>query len=129
MTWAGPTRIWIVDPRPADYGCLKSECETGQLEVRFLKSARDVLRQWPAESPDVCFVNVRLDGISGFDLVDMLRPFPEGVTVGIVGDRYVMEDEIRALSLGVHHYLCKPLEGALLSKLSIHSKPERSYCR
>jgi two-component system response regulator GlrR len=89
----------------------------GQLEVRFLASAHDVLHQWSAGSPDVCIVNVQLPGLSSFDLVEMLRPFPPGMTVCMVDNRYLPENEVRALSLGVHCYLSKPLEGEVLSEV------------
>jgi CheY-like chemotaxis protein len=112
-------RIWIADSRPADYDGLKSAGDSMRLDVCFLSSANEVIRRWSAELPDVCLVNVRLPGMSGFDLVDMLRPFPAGTTLGMVGDCYLVEDEVRALSLGVHHYLCKPLETALLSGLFV----------
>jgi DNA-binding response OmpR family regulator len=100
-----------------------------QMDVRFLTSASDLLRRWSADLPDVCLVNARLPGMSGFDLVEMLRPFPAGLTVGIVSDRYAVEDEVRALSLGVHHYLCKPLEAAVLSDFCKRRKLERRCCR
>jgi hypothetical protein len=51
------------------------------------------------------------------------------VTVGIVGNHYAVEDEVRALSLGVHHYLCKPLEGEVLSDFCTLRKPERRCSR
>jgi DNA-binding response OmpR family regulator len=123
------TRIWIADSQPADYDCLNSGSAAAQLDVRFLASAGDVLRRWSTDMPDVCLVNARLSGMSGFDLVEMLRPFPEGLTVGIVGDRYAVEDEVRALGLGVHHYFCKPLEGAVLSDFCTRRKPERRCYR
>jgi DNA-binding response OmpR family regulator len=33
--------------------------------------------------------------------------------VFLVADRYAVEDEVRALRLGVSSYLCKPLEGSV----------------
>ncbi len=123
------TKIWIADSQPSDYGCLNSGANSSQMDVRFLASAGDVLRRWSTDMPDVCLVNARLSGMSGFDLVEMLRPFPYGMTVGIVGDRYAVEDEVRALGLGVHHYFCKPLEGAVLSDFCSRRKRERRCYR
>jgi len=122
-------RIWIADSRPADYGSLRLRAAASQFELRFLSSARGVLRRWPATVPDVCMVNVQLPDMSGLDLVDMLRPFPAGATVCVVGDSYAAQDEIRALSLGVHHYLCKPLEGAVLVEVCLHRHREMARHR
>ena len=128
-TRPGRTRIWIADSRPVDYGCLESASEAARLDVRFLDSAGDVLRRWAIDLPDVCLVNVWLTGMSGFDLVEMLRPFPEGMTVGIVGDRYAVEDEVRALGLGVHHYFCKPLDAAVLHEICTYRRRHRTSPR
>ena len=118
------TSIWIADSQPADYDCLTLGTKAGQLDVRFLTSAHEVLRRWSAALPDVCLVSVQLPGLSGFDLVEMLRPFPAGVTVVMVDDRYLPENEVRALSLGVHCYLSKPLEGEVLSELCARRRVE-----
>ena len=59
-------------------------------------------------------INVELPDLSGFDLVEMLQPFPKGTTVFLVADQYAVEDEVRALRLGVSSYLCKPLGGSVL---------------
>ena len=126
LTRVRRTRIWIADSHPADYDCLTLGTKAGQLAVRFLASARDVLHRWSAASPDVCIVNVQLPGMSGFDLVEMLRPFPAGMIVCMVDDRYSPESEVRALSLGVHCYLSKPLEGEVLSEVCARRRVEKS---
>ena len=59
-------------------------------------------------------INVELPDLSGFDLVEMLRPIPKGTAVFLVGDQYALEDELRALRLGVGSYLCKPLDDSIL---------------
>ncbi len=117
-------RIWIADTRPADYHCLTLASESRQIEVRFVSSARELLRRWSAGRPDACLVNIQLPGMSGFDVVDMLRPFPTGTTVCLVGEHYTAEDEVRALRLGVHHYCCKPLEGEILSEVCRRRRQE-----
>src|SRR5262249_22986205 len=108
--------------------CLKSVSAAAGWDVRFLSAAGEVLRGWSNNSPDVCLVNVWLDDMTGFDLVEMLRPFPTGQSVGIVTDHYVVEDEVRALELGVHRYFCKPLEGAVLWEFCTRRNPERRCC-
>jgi DNA-binding response OmpR family regulator len=119
------TSVWIADSQPGDYDCLTLGTKAGQLEVRFLVSAHELLRRWSVALPDVCILNVQLSGLSGFDLVEMLGPFPAGMTVCVVDDRYLPENEVRALKLGVHYYLCKPLEGAVLSACCRQRKPQR----
>ncbi len=123
-----PSICWIVDSRPADYGRLTVGAEERQIDFHFLVSGYDVLRRWPVGIPNVCLVNVQLPGLSGFDLVEMLRPFPRGAIVCMVDDQYSAENEVRALTLGVHYYLCKPLDGAMIlselcARRSVESRP------
>jgi DNA-binding response OmpR family regulator len=106
--------IWIVDSRSMDFDRLFKETRAAPLEIRFLATGREFLRQWSAGAPDVCIVNVRLSDLNGFDLIEMIQPFPKGAIVCMLSDSYVIDDEVHALSLGVHFYLCKPLEKAVL---------------
>jgi DNA-binding response OmpR family regulator len=117
--------VWIVDARRLDYGHLLADPKARQLDIRFLTSGRELLRDWQTRMPDVCLVNLRMPDFSGFDLVEMIQPFHEGTTVCLVADRYVLEDEVRALSLGVHFYLCKPLEAAVFFELCLCPRARR----
>ena len=109
-----PSRILVVDPRQMDYDWLVRWVGARPGQVRFLATARAALRQGHDPAADLYLVNVRLPDLSGCDLVEMLRPFPPGAAVFLVADGYAVEDEIRALGLGVNGYLCKPLEPSLL---------------
>ncbi|MGD0382614.1 MAG: response regulator [Thermoguttaceae bacterium] len=117
--------VWIVDAHPLDYGHSLADLKVRQLDIRFLASGRELLRYWQVRTPDVCLVNLRMPDFSGFDLVEMIQPFHEGTTVCLVADRYVLEDEVRALSLGVHSYLCKPLEAAVFFELCLCTRARR----
>jgi DNA-binding response OmpR family regulator len=124
---AKPARrfVWIVDAHSLNYGHLLSDRKAEQMDIRFLASGRELLHSWQRGRPDVCFVNLQMPDFSGFDLVEMIQPFPEGTTVYLLADRYVLEDEVRALSLGVHSYLCKPLEAELFFDFSVESRAKR----
>jgi DNA-binding response OmpR family regulator len=109
-----PTQILIVDPEQADYDCLLPVAAAEGCEVRFLATGRAALRRRREITGGLLIVNVELPDLSGFDLVEMLQPFPQGTAVFLVADQYAVEGEVRALRLGVSSYLCKPLQGAVL---------------
>ena len=109
-----PSRILVVDPRQVDYDWLVRWVIANQGQVRFLATAQAALRQRHNPAADLYLVNVRLPDLGGCDLVEMLRPFPPGAVVFLVADGYAVEDEVRALGLGVNGYLCKPLDPSLL---------------
>jgi DNA-binding response OmpR family regulator len=117
--------VWIADTRPLDYGHLSADPKARQLDIRFIASGRELLRYLQTRTPDVCLVNLRMLDFSGFDLVEMIQPFHAGTTVCLVAETYALEDEIRALSLGVHFYLCKPLEAAVFFELCLCHRARR----
>jgi FixJ family two-component response regulator len=109
-----PTKILVVDPEQSDYDCLLPLAVADGCEIRFFATGGAMLRRKREMRDGLVIVNVELPDFSGFDLVEMLQPFPQGTAVFLVADRYAVEDEVRALRLGVSSYLCKPLEGAVL---------------
>ena len=116
MTSRNPLRatVFVVGSNVADYMTLRQMAADGPGEVRVFAGGRDVLRLGEHSPPDLWIVNVRLPDISGFDLVEMLQPRRAGSVLLMMADQYHAADEIRALSLGVDQYSCKPLEAAYL---------------
>ena len=86
--------VWIADTHRSDYDHLLADAKAEQLEIRFPASGRELLHCWFAGAPDVCIVNLQLQEFSGFDVVEMIQPFPAGTTVCLLTDKYEPEDEI-----------------------------------
>jgi DNA-binding response OmpR family regulator len=112
--WQRRASVWIADSWLRDYNRLVRSPQAGSMAIRLFATGRELLRAWRIAQPTVCFVHVRLPDLGGFDVVDMLRPFPAGTFVGMVANQYQADDEVHALSLGVHLYHCKPLDAGLL---------------
>ena len=102
-------QIWIADAMQSDYENLNWTTLREKLNIQFFATAGLLLHAWRLGQPDVCLINIELPDFSGLDLVEMIRPFPEGTTVGLVAESFDPQTEIRALTLGVHCCLCKPL--------------------
>ena len=115
----GPFRIIAVDSESRDYEELARWVVAHGGQIHILTTGRAALRQGHQPAADLYLINVRLPDFSGYDLVEMLRPFPSDAAVFLVADEYAPEDEIRALRLGVRGYLCKPLEPSLLCERCI----------
>jgi DNA-binding response OmpR family regulator len=110
------TRILVVDPRRSDYDCLLQTAAAEGCEMCFFATGRAVLRRRREMRGGLVFINGELPDFSGFDLMEMLQPFAKGTAAFLVADRYSVEDEVRALRLGVSSYLCKPLDGSVLDE-------------
>jgi len=116
-------QIVVVDPKQSDYDELLRLAVADGCGVRVLTTGRAALRQWREVRAGLLIISVELPDLNGFDLVEMLQPFPKGTIVFLVANRYAVEDEVRALRLGVNGFLCKPLAGLVLCQcLSIRSR-------
>jgi two-component system, OmpR family, response regulator len=121
--------VWIVDRQRSDFDYLIADVQARQMQIRFFASGRELLHGWFAGAPDVCIVSLQLRDLGGFDVVEMIHPFPAGMVVCTLTDEYRTEDEVRALSLGVHSYLCKPLEKAVFFELCFRTKAKSETVR
>jgi len=108
-----PALVFVVDPKVTDYAALAELVAEGAWTIGFLGTGRDAIWANACSPPDLWIVNIRLPDMSGFCLAQMLRPHGDACVL-MVADEYRAEDEIRALSLGVTLYLCKPLEASCL---------------
>ncbi len=64
----------------------------------------------PVQPPkSLWLINTELPDMSGFDLVQMLRPNLAGATSVLIGSQYILEEEIAARRCGATMYLCQPL--------------------
>jgi DNA-binding response OmpR family regulator len=64
-----------------------------------------------------CLINLELPGMTGLDLHERLRPRLDNIPVFMVDDQCDSANEIAVLATGRLHYLCKPVEPALLDAL------------
>ena len=106
--------VFVVDTNASDYTALMQMAASSKWKIRYFLNARDVLRLGEQSAADLWIVNIRLPDMSGFDLVEMIKPRLGDTAVFMVTDRYRDQDEVRALSLGITKFLCKPLEAASL---------------
>lgn len=107
--------VFAVDPHPEHYAKLTASMESEGLHLEVFKNGRAALRRTASPAPELWLVNMRLDDISGPDLLAMLRWLNPGVPVYLVSDDYSEQDEVEARCAGAELYLCKPLEPSWLT--------------
>ena len=106
--------VFIVDPQPSDYANFCSAERAAALAFQCLRRGDDALRAAERTPPDLWIINVRLEDMSGFNLVETIKAQRWHSDVFVVADEYCREDEVRALSMGIAMYGCKPLSDAWL---------------
>ncbi len=108
------TLVFIVDPQPSDYVDLRQAGREAGLTLRHFCGGIEALLATAQIWPGLWIINARLEDMSGFDLAETLKARLPQVDVFLVANEYHREDEIRALSMGVAMYVCKPPSGAWL---------------
>jgi len=112
--------VAVVDDEPAVRKGLLRFLSTADFEPRAYESAQDFLDHLASERPDCLIVDLQMSGISGLDLLAILRRTGAGLPVIIVTARDDPESYENCLELGAAACLCKPLDCDTLVNV-IHS--------
>lgn len=102
------TRLLIADDEPAPREQLADALALAWPEARIVACAEhgaDAWDQWLAHEPDVCFLDIRMPGLSGIDVARRIAGRCPVVFVTAHGDH-----ALQAFDAGAVDYLVKPLD-------------------
>jgi len=108
------TRLLIADDEPAPLAQLAEALAATWPEARLVAQARhgaDAWDQWLAHEPEVCFLDIRMPGLTGIDVAQRIAGRSEVVFVTAYGDH-----ALQAFEAGAVDYLVKPLDAARLAQ-------------
>ena len=110
-----PISILVVDDEPDTLGLIQLTLQTAGYQVQTAPGGQEALRIIRQEPPDLVILDIMMPDISGFDVMRTLLkdPNPPPPVIYLTaksGD----EDQEVGLSLGVTHYLLKPITRGLL---------------
>ncbi len=108
------TRLLIADDEPAPLEQLAEALATAWPEADIVAQARhgaDAWDQWLAHEPEVCFLDIRMPGLSGIDVARRIAGRSAVVFVTAYGDH-----ALQAFDAGAVDYLVKPLDPARLAQ-------------
>jgi signal transduction histidine kinase/DNA-binding response OmpR family regulator len=105
--------ILVVDDDPHIRQFLRQELENQGYLVFEAKDGHEALSQTSCTSPDLIILDVKMPGLSGFDVAAVLKNDPLTMGVPIIM-LTIVEDKERGLRLGVDRYLTKPVDSQVL---------------
>ncbi|MFG6488117.1 LytR/AlgR family response regulator transcription factor [Roseateles sp. BYS78W] len=108
------TRLLIADDEPAPREQLADALTQAWPDARIVAQAEhgaDAWDQWLAHEPDVCFLDIRMPGLSGIDVARRIAGRCPVVFVTAHGDH-----ALQAFDAGAVDYLVKPLEPQRLAQ-------------
>ncbi|HEY82744.1 MAG TPA: response regulator [Dehalococcoidia bacterium] len=103
-------KILIIENEPSIQKLMKVNLSTSGYEVLITARGEEGLRLAQQESPDLILLDLRLPGISGWDVLARLKAIPELGKIPVVIITAVVHhgDEEKAYAMGVAGYLAKP---------------------
>jgi len=96
-------------------GCCVAPVETG----------REALRKLETQAYDAALIDVRLQDMSGLELLDRIQTIAPNMTKIILTGYPSDEDRIRALERGADYYLAKPIKSETLIEI-VESRLKKS---
>ena len=114
-----PLRVVVVDDNADAAESLAMVLSIAGHDVRTVTSATQAVDVARAHRPDVIFVDIRMPGLSGYQLAERLRQVSELRHTVLIATTGFGQDEARQLGTqaGFAHYLVKPIDSQTVEQL------------
>ena len=103
------SRILVIDDDASVRDSLKMILEYGDYECQLARSGREGIEGVERASPDLVFLDVKMPGMDGLDVLRKIRENDEAVPVVMISDHGTVTTAVEATKLGAFDFLEKPL--------------------
>ncbi len=110
-------RVLIADDEASIRFVLRETLEASGHEVVEVKSGDAALEALAAGQFEIAFLDIRMPGLSGLDLLDRLRTLGSDTSVVIMTAQNTFENAVEAMKRGALEYLVKPFRMAEVTAL------------
>ncbi|WP_437716823.1 response regulator [Sorangium sp. So ce448] len=121
--------ILIVDDNPRNLGLLSDTLTGSGFEVAVAVDGTRALRLAREGLPDLILLDVKMDGMDGFETCRRLKGDPATAAIPVIfmtASTDLSADRVKGLNLGAVDYLAKPfLDEELLARVRVHTKLRR----
>ncbi|WP_438035672.1 response regulator [Sorangium sp. So ce204] len=118
--------ILIVDDNPRNLGLLSDTLTGSGFEVAVAVDGARALRLAREGLPDLILLDVKMDGMDGFETCRRLKGDPATAAIPVIfmtASTDLSADRVKGLNLGAVDYLAKPfLDEELLARVRVHTK-------
>jgi DNA-binding response OmpR family regulator/anti-anti-sigma regulatory factor len=117
--------ILIVDDNPRNLGLLSDTLTDSGFEVAVAVDGARALRLAKEGMPDLILLDVKMDGMDGFETCRQLKGDPATAAIPVIfmtASTDLSSDRVKGLHLGAVDYLAKPfLDEELLARVRVHT--------
>ncbi len=107
-------RILIVEDDEALGSLLVRVLTEGGFQATLVTTGDDAVQSVLVESYDIILSDIKLPGVSGLDLLSIIRAYDTDMPVVLMTGGATVDTAVRALNLGATQYLLKPFDNDVL---------------
>lgn len=105
-----PTRVLFVDDDVVTCRVMKRNCDTANYDCKVFQNARECLSDFESTGADVIVTDLRMPGMTGFELLSKLREVDEDVPVLVMTGYSSVENAVEAMKRGASDFIKKPFD-------------------
>jgi two-component system nitrogen regulation response regulator NtrX len=102
--------VLVVDDEKGVRDALKQVLEFEKLEVQTCASGHDALLAYPEFRPHLVFLDVKMQGMDGLEVLRRLRDLDPHAQVVMISGHGTIQTAVEATQLGAYDFLQKPLD-------------------
>ncbi len=103
-------RVLVVDDEKGVRDALKQVLEFEKLEVQTCAAGHDALQAYPEFRPHLVFLDVKMQGMDGLEVLRRLRELDPHAQVVMISGHGTIQTAVEATQLGAYDFLQKPLD-------------------
>ncbi len=107
---AKPVRIMFVDDDAVTGRVMKRNCDSTAYDCTIYQSAAECLEDFKCEGADLIITDLRMPGMSGFELLSEIRAIDQEVPVLVMTGYSSVENAVEAMKRGATDFIKKPFE-------------------
>ncbi len=105
-----PLRVWLIDDDASIRWVLERALHNGGMQTRTFEAAEPALAALRSDAPDVLITDVRMNGLSGIDLLKRVRASHADLPVIVMTAHADLGAAVTAYGSGAFEYLPKPFD-------------------
>jgi DNA-binding NtrC family response regulator len=105
-----PTRILFVDDDVVTGRVMQRNCDNARYQCKVFQSPRECLATFANEGADVVITDLRMPGMTGFELLTQLRDIDRDVPILVMTGYSSVENAVEAMKRGASDFIKKPFD-------------------
>ncbi|MFQ5706387.1 MAG: response regulator [bacterium] len=107
---ASGKKIMVVDDEPNIRDLLYKFFSREGYQCFVAKDAEEATAILKSKKPDIVFLDIKLPGIGGVDILKMTKQYDQDVSVVMISGHADENTAKETLQLGAFEYICKPID-------------------